>query len=276
MWVVVLGLLAAVIPFALFYFMGTGIATFLLVAAVMLVGSIGVHILTGEQGELFAFLLIPFCILGGSGLLIPYLEGAMLPESGAALTGCLLAWIIPMAYACIFTWAEGSLAIDDFARFYKRTSVLFYIVYFCILIYEVVFRYQGTVTESRMQLIPFATFAAYVEGFLTGVVSPDRILGFVLTRVALFLPYGFFVAMICRKLHGLLRLFLLIFLPFFVEILQYVFRWGACDMDDAVFAILGALIGMVGFFLFNMLFQQFTGKNFDASEVDRDYYGRKI
>jgi len=33
---------------------------------------------------------------------------------------------------------------------------------------------------------------------------------------------------------------------------------------------------MLGFVIFNGLFQKTTGKNFDGSEVDRDYYGRRI
>ena len=47
-------------------------------------------------------------------------------------------------------------------------------------------------------------------------------------------------------------------------------------MDDFIFSFLGGLIGMLLFVIFNALFQKTTGKNFDGSDIEKDYYGRRI
>jgi len=95
-------------------------------------------------------------------------------------------------------------------------------------------------------------------------------------RVLLFMPYGFFIAMVCRKLHSLLRLLLVLFLPLLVELLQLLFQLNSCNADDVIFSFLGALLGMLGFVIFNSVFQKTTGRNYDNTEVERDYYGRRI
>lgn len=92
----------------------------------------------------------------------------------------------------------------------------------------------------------------------------------------MFLPYGFFVAMVGRKIHSLLRLGLVLVLPVIVELLQYILKFNTFDTDDIIFSFLGGLIGILLFVIFNALFQKTTGKNFDGSEIEKDYYGRRI
>ena len=82
--------------------------------------------------------------------------------------------------------------------------------------------------------------------------------------------------MVGRKMHSLLRLGLVLVLPVIIELLQYLLHFNSFDADDAVFSFLGGLIGMLGFVIFNAMFQKTTGKNFDGSEIEKDYYGRRI
>ena len=79
-----------------------------------------------------------------------------------------------------------------------------------------------------------------------------------------------------RKIHSLLRLGLVLVLPVIVELLQYILKFNTFDADDIIFSFLGGLIGMLLFVIFNTLFQKTTGKNFDGSEIEKDYYGRRI
>ena len=274
-WVVLTGILVTALQFVIFHFVGNGWLSFLISAILLLVGSIGIHLITGELGELFPYLLIPCAFAGSMGVMIPTLNGSYLPESGTAYIGCLLAWLVPVLYACIYTWAEGSSVIADFAGFYIKANVLFYFVYFGLMIYGVFFMHRG-MDSNQIQLIPFATFAAYVDGVINETVPMVRLVEFLVNRVVFFIPYGFFIAMVCRKLHGVLRLTLLLIVPLLIEVLQFVLRLNSCDADDVIFAFLGGLIGMVSFLVMNKMFQSFTGRNFDASEVDKDYYGRKL
>lgn len=276
MWIVLLGLLISALQYILFYYTESNWAGLLLAGAVILLGAIAVHVITGEMEEIFSYLLIPCICSGGLGLLIPQLEGSILPRSNVMLLACVLSWFLPVLYACLFTWIEGSPALVRFSVFYKKAAVFFYVVYFVFLIYWSMVISRVPKNEITIQMIPFATFAAYVDGILSGMVPVERLLHFLAERVIMFLPYGFFVAMVGRKLHSLLRLGLVLILPIVTELLQYLFSVNSFDMDDMIFAFLGGMIGIVSFVVFNVVFQKTTGKNFDGSEVERDYYGRRI
>jgi len=276
MWLVLIGLVVSILQFVVYYITGGGWLGLLIGGLCLLLGSVGVHLLTGELEELFAFLLIPCVFLGSIGLLLPMLSGEILPENTTVLLGAMFAWLIPVAYACVCTWMEGNTAVLQFASFYKKAAVFFYLVYLGIFIYWFMVYSRIPAEEVTVQFIPFAGFAAYIDGIISDTVPAMRLISYLLERILLFLPYGFFVAMVGRKLFGVLRLGLVLALPIVIELLQYLLKFNSFDADDAMFSFLGGLIGMLGFVIFNGLFQKTTGKNFDGSEVDRDYYGRRI
>lgn len=276
LWIILISLLVTVIQFVIFYCIGGGWLGLLLAGLCLMLGGIAVHALTGELEELFSYLLFPCICAGGVGILLPQLTGDILPESGTVFTCCLLAWLVPVIYACLFTWAEGSSALPQFSAFYKRAAIFFYLIYFGVLVYWFVVYSRIPEAEISAQFIPFATFAAYVDGVISKTVPAERLIQFVAERIGMFLPYGFFIAMIGRKIHSLLRLGLMLVLPVSVELLQYILRFNSFDTDDIIFSFLGGLIGMLLFVIFNALFQMTTGKNFDGSEMEKDYYGRRI
>lgn len=275
-WIVLISLVVTALSFVLYYVTASNWLGLLLAGLAIFLGGILVHFITGELEELFAYLLIPCVCQGMAGILIPKLQGGILPNNGTVLIGCLLAWLIPVAYACLYTWAEGSIAMTQFAGFYQKAAVFFYLAYFGLLAYWFVFYSRIPEESVRLQLIPFATFAAYIDGIFSNEVPAVRLVQYLSERIVMFLPYGFFIAMVCRKLHSLFRLLLVLLFPVLVELLQYVLRFNSCNADDAVFSFLGALIGMLIFVVFNALFQKTSGKNFDGSEIDRVYYGRRI
>ena len=276
MWIVLLGMIVSVLQLVIYQLINDGWLGLLLGGICLLIGSALIHFITGEQEELFSYLLIP-CILSGCvGLLIPHSATQLFPSSGTVLTGALLAWLIPVLYACIFTWAAGLSALGQFTVFYKKASIFFYLVYFGLLIYWFGWYNRIPGTDVKVQLIPFASFAAYIDGMLTNAVSVERLVLFLAERILLFMPYGFLIAMVCRKLHSVLRLLFVFLLPLLLELLQLLLGFNTCSVDDVIFSLLGGLIGMLFFVIFNGMFQRIIGRNFDGSEVERDYYGRKI
>ena len=276
LWIVLAGIVVGILQFVIYHFVGGGWLGFLLAGLCILLGGIAVHAITGELEELFSYLLFPCVCAGGIGLLVPMLEGEILPQAGTAFLGCFLSWLIPTLYACVFAWAEGNTSLPQFYSYYIKASLFFYLVYLGVFIYWFTSYSRIPSEDISAQFIPFATFAAYIDGIIAETVSVERLLQFLAERILLFLPYGFFVAMAGRKLYSLLRLGLVLVLPIIVELLQYLLKFNSFDADDAVFSFLGGLIGMVGFVIFNTVFQKTTGKNFDGSEIEKDYYGRKI
>lgn len=276
LWVIITGILVTAIQFAIYHFVSGGWLGVLLSAVVVLIGSVVVHFITSEQEELVGYLLIPCTFSGVMGLLLPYVEIPFFPEGNVVLIGCLLTWLVPVVYAVIYTWANGNTEIAGFAKFYIRAIVFFYLVYFALMIYGAFFRQIPAEDGSSTQWIPFATFAALVNGVMKDTVSVARVIEFLLNRVVFFLPYGFFIGLACRKLHGILRVILLLFLPAVLEMIQLLFQWGTCDVDDIIFRFVGGLLGFISFLLFDAAFQRFTARHFNGSEISRDYYGRKI
>lgn len=276
MWIVLISLFVCVLQFVLYYITDCSWFGLVIAGLCILLGGVGVHLITGELEELFSYLLVPCVWSGCVGLFLPHLQGVWLPQSSTVFIGCFLAWLIPVLYACITTWSEGSAALPQFLGFYKRASVFFYLVYLAILIYWFVVYSRIPEAEVTASFIPFATFAAYIDGVMSHTVSMERLLLFLAERIVLFLPYGFFVAMAGRKLHSLFRLGLVFVFPMLVELLQYLLKFNSFEADDVAFSFLGGLIGMLGFVVFNAIFQKATGKNYDGSEIERDYYGRRI
>ena len=197
MWIVLIGILVGGLQLVLFHWTDSSWGGVLLAGAVILLGAVAVHLITGEMEELFSYLLLPCISSGCIGLLIPQLKGDLLPESKVVFIGCLLSWFLPVLYACLFTWTEGGPALSRFSGFYKKATIFFYVVYFGFLIYWITIYSRIPENEITMQFIPFATFAAYVDGILSGTVPVERLFQFVADRTILFLPYGFFISTSC-------------------------------------------------------------------------------
>ena len=276
LWIILTGMLVTVLQFMIYRLIGTSWLSLIMAAVCALLGSVVVHFITKEQEEILSYLLIPCSFFGTMGLLFLYAREVPFPASHTVLLGVLVTWLVAVTYAIIYTWVAGHGEVASFARFYIRASVFFYVVYFGLVVYGSFFYGNIVNEEMQAQWIPFATFAALVNGVMQETVSVGRVIEFLANRIIFFLPYGFFIGMVCRKLHGVLRIFLLFLFPALLELLQLLLRVGTCDMDDVIFRLLGSLLGMLGFLAFDTLFQHFTARHFDGSEPNRDYYGRRI
>ena len=82
--------------------------------------------------------------------------------------------------------------------------------------------------------------------------------------------------MVGRDFLAILRFIIIGIVPVGIEVGRFFFVQASCDIDNIIFGFLGALLGMFAFLGFNELFCYFVGKNFDGSDINRDYYGRKI
>ena len=244
-WVVLIGIFVTALQFVIFYFLGNSWLSLVISALLLLLGSVGVHLITGELGELFAYLLIPCSFAGSMGVMIPTLNGSYLPESGTAFLGCLFAWLVPVAYACIYTWAEGNSVIADFAGLYLKANILFYVVYFGVMLYGLFFMHRNSSVAGQVQLIPFATFAAYVDGVINETVPMTRMVEFLMNRVVFFIPYGFFMERLRKKKSTFIEnVFMGFVTSFAIEALQLVTGRGIFQLDDILTNTIGCIVGV--------------------------------
>lgn len=276
-WIVIAGICVTALCYGICHVLGTGWLGMVLSAACILLGCVAVHLLTGELTELFAYLLIPCAFSGTMGILAAASPVAYLPQSGTLFLMAALVWFLTVCYAVITAWTRGNTTFLYFPVFYKRATILFYVVYIGLIVYGLFFYDRIPLAETeRFQVVPFATLAAYIEAILNHAVPVWALIYYLLYRAVFFLPYGFLVAMAAAKLPAAVRIALLAVLPAAIEAVQFVFRLNRCDIDDFIFAFIGSLLGMLGFLLFNSLFLHFTGKHYNGKSADREYYGRKV
>lgn len=276
-WIIVTGMTATLLCYVIYHFLGSEWLGMLLASAILLTGCGVVHAMTGELTELFSYSLLPIVfsgVLGGLARLTPI---AYLPKSEILLLTAILAWLLTVCYAVAAAWLSGNMSSLQFPAFYYRSVTLFYLVYFGIAIYGISVYDRALLSEAdRFQPIPFATLATYLEAAIHQTMSVSLLIQYLMSHLVFFIPYGFFIAMVCNRLHAAVRMVLLAAFPLLVEFLQFMFRLNRCDMDDFLFGLIGGMLGTLVFLLFNGLFLKFTGKNYNGKEADRDYYGRKI
>ena len=277
MWMVLIGILATILQFVIYYFVGEGFFGMLLASASVLAGGVLVHFIMEEQEELFSYVLIPFIFSGVIGIVFPYISGDFLPKSETVFNFCIIAWFLIVLYAMIYTLLNGVSEMETFTRFHKKSTIFFYVVYFGVLFYMVFFMFNdSTDTQTTLKLLPLDTFVTYIEQLINGQDIGVEFLLFLQNRFIFFIPFGFLVGLLGKNLFVLIRFAIILVFPIGVEVIRFCVSNGSGDIDNVIFGFLGALLGMFAFLGFNELFCYFVGKNFDGSDINRDYYGRKI
>lgn len=275
MWVTLAGILVTILQFIIYYFIGEGVLGILLAGVSVLVGGVFVHFIMEEQEELLSYLLIPCVFSCLVGLVIPYVSGDFLPESKTVFYFCIISWFFVVLYAIIYTLLNGISEMETFTRFHKKSTIFFYIVYFVVLCYMVFFSSKDG-TQATWKVLPLDTFVTYIEQLIKGQDVVENFLLFLQNQFLFFIPFGFLVGMIGRNFFALFRFAIILVFPVGIEVIRFFVVKVSCDIDNIIFGFLGALLGMFMFLGFNELFCYFVGKNFDGSDINRDYYGRKL
>jgi hypothetical protein len=170
--------------------------------------------------------------------------------------------------------------IEDFIDFYRNMSIEFLLFYFTAIIYGAfvkdAFPWAYPVIVDSPNFAPFQVLATQIEDYLYDYVSLSEIINYLLSRVLAFVPYGFYITLLLRRQTRLPKLFALLLLPFVIEAVQYIFLPGSCDIDDLLYAIIGGILGSVLFYLINIIFHAFSGREFLARENDYRYSGSSL
>ncbi len=130
----------------------------------------------------------------------------------------------------------------------KKAYVLgiqIFVSVFIILNITILSRYPSLAHSTR-----FIPFWSYTQAF-SGLRAPSGIL----LNVALFIPFGWFLAAFFQIKRKKLLVFLLpILLSITIESIQYYTGRGIADIDDVISNSLGGVIGIIGFIGLERLF----------------------
>lgn len=129
-----------------------------------------------------------------------------------------------------------------------------FIVYLVVLIYLLFGGSRGMWSDLsiveyallQMNLIPFKTIGEYITAIITDSMNLSIPLMNLCGNLFMFLPMGVYLPLFIKKIQDwksyVLSMSVILFV---IEIIQFVFKRGAFDIDDLILNLAGAVIGFV-------------------------------
>lgn len=105
------------------------------------------------------------------------------------------------------------------------------------------YRFGGSTHSGAANLVPFHTILPQLLGHGNGLIAKVNLLGNILP----FIPIGFLVPVIYRRMTWPRAILLAIATGLFMEVLEVIFHVGIFDVDDIILNGLGVLIGYAFF-----------------------------
>lgn len=101
------------------------------------------------------------------------------------------------------------------------------------------YRFGGSYRTGPANLVPFHTIAPQLLGHGNGLIAKVNLLGNILP----FLPVGFLVPLIYRKMTWAKAIALALGTGLLMEVLEMIFQVGIFDVDDILLNALGVVLG---------------------------------
>ena len=97
--------------------------------------------------------------------------------------------------------------------------------------------------EGLIRLVPFSTIGGFAKSIFVGGHSAERIATNLLGNLVAFMPLSFFLPLFLRRLRRIIPFTLSVMLfVTLIELAQYVFSVGVCDIDDLILNTFGAIV----------------------------------
>lgn len=163
---------------------------------------------------------------------------------------------------CIFVYIAGLILVKNFhasKKLLRLNLIIYFLIYtvtiFTLTLFDEIFGRQGFVfvnwnmdlLKSYMSLsfniIPFKTIKLFSLGYKYGLVSFNAYFTNIFGNILVFMPYGFFIPMLFKKINTYIKYLIFILLVvILIEISQFFTMSGSFDIDDIILNVLGMLI----------------------------------
>lgn len=143
-------------------------------------------------------------------------------------------------------------------RIMKISFLIFFALYLALLLTFLFFDSyferglpKDELKEGLIRLVPFSTIGGFAKSISVGGHSAERIATNLLGNLVAFMPLSFFLPLFLRRLRRIIPFTLSVMLfVTLIELAQYVFSVGVCDIDDLILNTFGTIIA---FYLLKML-----------------------
>ncbi|MER2105688.1 MAG: VanZ family protein [Solibacillus sp.] len=144
-------------------------------------------------------------------------------------------------------------------------NILLYSVFAFYLVILFGLLFMKAHSFSSINLVPFHSIGSYL-------FSDDKLLrafafSNVVGNIVLFVPLGVYLPLFIREKSILKNVLWIILISALVEILQFVFRVGASDIDDVILNGLGGFIGIIAYRILLKMFVDFSKVKFAVTLV---------
>ena len=144
-------------------------------------------------------------------------------------------------------------------------NILLYSVFAFYLVILFGLLFMKAHSFSSINIVPFHSIGSYL-------FSDDKLLrafafSNVVGNIVLFVPLGVYLPLFIREKSILKNVLWIILISALVEILQFVFRVGASDIDDVILNGLGGFIGIIAYKILLKMFVDFSKVKFAVTLI---------
>ena len=167
----------------------------------------------------------------------------------------------------IVVWAIFRLYLAKLRRtldLTKEGALLILVIYFLILIRLTIFKFSIIMISSPLNSYQY-TFLG-VDGIINIIpfketvnilrdgIHNNRIIKGIILNVIYFIPLGFLLPLLFKKINGFLKIILISTITSsLIEIIQLFTIFSVSNIDDVIFNIIGSDIGLICFKLFEKI-----------------------
>ena len=182
-------------------------------------------------------------------------------------------WLLPLIHCTLRYVIDYGSRVEDFNIFYRNMSIIFIIFYLGILTYALfasaAFEWAHPIKTADYNLLPFEKIASLIEDKLYDKINLDLIISYLLPRILIYMPYGFYIRLVLYSKKRIIRVAVFLLLPLLIELAQYYIIPSRCDIDDILYSLIGSFLGSLFFVLFNWIVRAISGRDFLISNRKR-------
>lgn len=245
----------------LYYFFGMGTEAISGFGCAVLLGCLICFLAGKNFDSLILFAVFSLLWEGIGYFLLFFLFFRWLPADPGLYWAPALGTFLTAAFGTAVRIFTKSRQLKNFNRFFILFNTALGTVYLGFLAYGLfISNADYSPATGKMQWIPFARLAEYIEDFIRGEGSAGAIVTYLLPRLLMYVPYGFYISVLLRENAVLLRLPLLFILPAAAEWAQWQFALGAADIDEVIFGIIGGIAGVLFYCLIDFISRKCSGR----------------
>lgn len=146
----------------------------------------------------------------------------------------------------------------------KTANILFYVIaaFYVFMMLDLFLRFSyifdaGRIISRSYNLIPFKTIWNYTNpsGNMNALLYSFANVN-IYGNIAAFIPYGVYVQAIKKRREFANSLLTVLVTSMTIEIIQFIFGLGVCDIDDVLLNCCGGITGIIGYRLLRRIFKE--------------------